>query len=173
LVLPISSQFWHPTPRVEYYYGRGHPGTPPTGARHPGLATLVCAGPGRGGEVTASGTVCQRFHTASSDCRCSCVIRCRRDVCGPMAVTSGSVPSQATLPCHPSPGCYSTGAVDLSWSRALRYDVWLHPCSGPLCPHDSFSSRPLSQGSTTCVDNRPAGARNTMPTPTTTDGDQQ
>jgi hypothetical protein len=29
---------------VEYYYGCSHIGTPPTGARHPRFAALVCEG---------------------------------------------------------------------------------------------------------------------------------
>src|SRR5262249_25099796 len=101
--------------------------------------------------------------------RCICVIRYRLDVCYLMVVTSGSVPSQVTLPCHPRPGCYSTGAADLLWGRALRYDAWLHLYSRLLCPHYFFSSCPLLQRSTPCAYHKPEGARNTMPTPTPQD----
>jgi len=55
------------------------------------------------------------------------MIQCRLDVRYPMAVMSGSVPSQVTLSCHRRPGCYSTGVVDLAWNRALRCEAWLPP----------------------------------------------
>jgi polyphosphate kinase len=38
------------------------------------------------------------------------------------------VPRQVTSPCHHRPGCYSSGAADLSWNRALRCDLTLPPC---------------------------------------------